>query len=108
MVLKYLPEFISVIDRLIGRGPEVAADIRRTWGRPRALRHQDRDHLLPRVRVPRCTQAAVPTVPSDRPRHIVAPGVDGHAEPPAVAVEVARNQPKRLLRSCQLIGRHDL
>src|SRR2546422_4917075 len=31
----------SVVDRLVGRGPEVETDIRRTGGRPGALGHQD-------------------------------------------------------------------
>src|SRR5439155_9398722 len=37
----------SVVDRLVGRGPEVETDIRRTGGRPGALGHQDPEPCPP-------------------------------------------------------------
>src|SRR2546428_4029661 len=39
----------SVVDRLVRRSPEIKADIRRTWGSPGALCHQNGDHVLPGV-----------------------------------------------------------
>src|SRR3954452_21350362 len=36
----------SVVDRLVGQGPEIETDIGRTGGSPGALGHQDGDHLL--------------------------------------------------------------
>src|SRR5712691_5024898 len=53
----------SVVDHLVGRGPEVEIDTRRNGGIPEALGHQDRDHLLRGVRIPRRAVAAVPAVP---------------------------------------------
>src|SRR5438270_8472006 len=72
----------SVVDRLIGRGPEIEKDARRTGGIPDALGHQNPDQLLLGVHVPRRAVAAVPAVPSRGRRQIVAPGHDGDAESP--------------------------
>src|SRR2546422_3256499 len=66
----------SVVDRLVGRGPEVETDIRRTGGRPGALGHQDPDHALLGVRTPRGAQAAIPAERSEGPGHVLAPGED--------------------------------
>jgi hypothetical protein len=64
----------SVVDRLVGRGPEIEIDVRSPGGIPDALGHQDPDQVLLRVRIPGRTIAAVPAEPSgDRP-HIVTPG----------------------------------
>src|SRR5207247_517759 len=53
--------------------------------------------------------AAVPAELADGRRHVVPAGDDGHAEPPAVAVEVAGDQARRrLLLGRQLVGRHEL
>src|SRR5437762_2719796 len=62
----------SVVDRRVGRGPEVETDIRGIGGGPGPLGHQDRDHVLPRIRVPRGAQAAVPAERSDAPRNVIA------------------------------------
>ena len=44
-----LPRGISVVDRLVGQGPEIEADVRWAGRRPGALGHQDGDHILPGV-----------------------------------------------------------
>src|SRR5262249_36321466 len=89
----------SVVDGLIGRGPEVEADVRRAGGRPGRLGQEDGNQVLVRVRSSRRAQAAVPTERSDGPGHVVAPGDYRNAESPAVAVEVAAYQSRhRLLR----------
>src|SRR2546425_511977 len=96
----------SVVDRLVGRGPEVETDIRRTGGRPGALGHQDPDHALLGVRTPRGAQAAIPAERSEGPGHVLAPGDHGQAEPPTVTVEVAGDQTgRRFLLGRQLVGR---
>ena len=81
----------SVVDRLVGRGPEVETDIRRTGGGPGALGHQDGDHVLPGIGIPGSAHSAIPAEPSGNRCHVVAPGDHGHAKPPAVAVKVARD-----------------
>ena len=72
---------VSVVDRLVGRGPEIETDRRSDTGRsPGALGHQDSDHLLLGVRIPGGAQAAVPAEPPGNRGHTVAPGDRGHAE----------------------------
>src|SRR5690242_7231792 len=58
------PSVGSIVDRLVGGGPEVAAHIRRTGGPPGALGHQDRHHILVRVRIPGGAHPAVPAEPA--------------------------------------------
>src|SRR6516162_2899431 len=55
---------LLVVDRLVDQSPEIATHSRRDGGGPGALGHQDPDHVLPRVRIPRGPQAAVPAVSS--------------------------------------------
>src|SRR5271154_3097364 len=50
----------SVVDGLIGRGPEVAIDGRAARRIPEALRHQDRNHVLLGIRMGRGAIATVP------------------------------------------------
>ena len=50
------------------------------------------------VCIPGCAHAAVPAVAPRDGRDIIAPGDDGHAESPAVALPEAGNQAVRLLR----------
>src|SRR5208282_2077687 len=76
----------SVIDRLVGRGPEIETDIWRPGRGPGALRHQNPDQVLARVRSPGGPQAAVPAELADRSRHLLAPHDHGEAEAPAVAL----------------------
>src|SRR3989442_15586600 len=90
---RYLPdrnvamENNSVVDRLVGRGPEIEADVRWTGGSPGALGHEDVDHVLPGLGIPGGPHAAVPAVPAGHRREGVAPCDQGHAETPAVAVK---------------------
>src|SRR3989442_880483 len=112
---RYLPdrnvamENNSVVDRLVGRGPEIEADVRWTGGSPGALGHEDGDHVLPGVGIPGGAHAAVPAVPAGYRRDVVAPGDHGDAESPAVAVKEARDQAGyRFLLGRQLVGRHGL
>ena len=47
--------FAGSADRRVGQGPEIASGHRGPWANPYALRHQDPDHVLLRVRCrPRC------------------------------------------------------
>src|SRR5882762_11094141 len=98
-----------VVDRLVDRGPEVETDVRGTWGSPGALGHQDTNHVLLGIRIPGRAQAAVPAEFSDGPGHVGSPGNNRYAEPPAVAVKVARDQTgPRFLLWRQLVGCHGL
>jgi hypothetical protein len=54
----------SVVDRLIGRGPEIGVESDLVDAVPEALREQDADKLLRRVDIPGCPPAAVPSVPA--------------------------------------------
>ena len=45
----YVFESTLVVDRLVGQGPEIEADVRWTGGSPGALGHENGDHLLPGV-----------------------------------------------------------
>src|SRR5215472_17510411 len=65
---------LSVVGGLVGQGPEIAAHVRRIWGRPGALGHQDADQVLLRVRIPGGAETAIPAEPSNGPRQILAPG----------------------------------
>ena len=58
------PHRVSVVDRLVGRGPEVEIDVRRAGGSPARWVIRMRDHLLLRVRTTR-------TCPSRRPSRSV-------------------------------------
>src|SRR5258706_9659222 len=73
---------VSVIDRLIGRRPEIGRDRRRRGGFPGALGHQDPHHLLLGVRPPGRAEAAVPAVLAGHGRDAVAAGGPGHAATP--------------------------
>jgi hypothetical protein len=53
----------SVVDRLIGRGPEIEKDTGRTGGVHEALGHQDPDHVFLGVRIPGRAYAAIPAEP---------------------------------------------
>ena len=57
----------AVGGRLVGEGPEIAANIGRNGGSPGALGQQDADHAFARVRAPTPAQPAGPAEPSDRP-----------------------------------------
>src|SRR2546422_1331025 len=95
---------ISVVDRLIGRGPEVQVDGRqqREHG---ALGHQDRHHVLGGVGRPRGAIAAIPAEPPRHRRQVVAPGHHRHPEPPAAALPLAGEEARRrLLVRGQVIG----
>jgi len=66
---------LSVVDRLVGRGPEIATDIRRTGGCPGGLGHQDGDHVLSgsRQRADRIdVHLAAPADQGDQARHFAA------------------------------------
>src|SRR5437899_9769016 len=67
-----LNELLLIVDRLVGRGPEIAIDGGRHRRIPDALGHEDSGHVLPGVSVPGRAVAAVPAEGTDRPRHIVA------------------------------------
>src|SRR6516164_8051323 len=99
----------SVVDCLVGRGPEIAGDAR--WHRrsPGSLGQEDRGHVFAGIRAPRGAQAAVPAVATDRRRDVLAPGDDGRAEPPPNVVEIAGKQARYgFLRRGQVIRRHRL
>src|SRR5215213_6790920 len=103
------PSGALVVDRLIGRGPEIEKDTRRTGGIPDALAHQDTDQLLLGIHVPGRAVATVPAITSGGRRQIVAPGHDGDAESPAVAVpEAGEETGHRLLLGSDVVYRHDL
>src|SRR6266851_5963140 len=77
-------EGVSVVDRLVGQGPEI--DVRWAGGCPGALGHQDDDHVLSGVGIPGGAQATVPAVPARYRRDVITPGDHGDAEAPAMAV----------------------
>ena len=85
----------SIVDRLSGERPEVAVDRRRGGRFPGARRHEDRDHLLRRIGAPGGAHAAIPAVAAGPAGQVVASRVDGHAEPPAVSLEEARDRARR-------------
>src|SRR5712691_5346458 len=104
-----LNELFSVVDRLVGRGPEIAIDRGSDRRIPDALGHEDAGHVLPGVGVPGRAVAAVPAVGSDRARPVVAPGDDGHAEAPAAVVpEAGEEIGSCLLLRGEVVGRHQL
>src|SRR2546425_9531921 len=78
-----LNELLLIVDRLVGRGPEIAIDRRSDRRFPDALGHEDAGHVLPGVGIPGRAVAAVPAVGPDGSRRVVAPGDDRHAEAPA-------------------------
>src|SRR5215212_791024 len=95
------PSGALVVDRLIGRGPEIEKDTRRTGGIPDALAHQDTDQLLLGIHVPGRAVATVPAITSRGRRQIVAPGHDGRAESPPWAGPGAGGE----TRTRRLLGR---
>src|SRR6267378_617007 len=102
-------ELFLVVDRLVGSGPEIAIYGGGHRRLPDALGHEDAGHVLPGVGVPGRAVAAVPAVGPDRPRQIVAPGDDGHAEAPAAVVpEAGKEIRNRLLLRGDVVGRHQL
>ena len=90
----------SIVDRLIGRGPEVDEDARSLRRFHEALRHEDPDHVFPGIRIAGGAQAAIPAEPAHRPQ-LVTPGGDRNAEPPSPVVAEEDVRP-RLLRGGQL------
>src|SRR5579872_4354119 len=109
--LKICDDFclISVVDGLIGRSPEIEADVRWPGRIPGALSHEDGDHVLCGVRTPGGSHAAVPAEATGNRRDIVAPSDYRHAESPAEAVKGARDQTRhRFLLWRQLVGCHGL
>src|SRR5690242_8570378 len=73
----------SVLDRLVGEGPEVSHDARKYGGFQHALGEEDAGEIL--LRIPRAcsAEATDPAQPSRRRGKINALGVDTHAESPA-------------------------
>src|SRR6266446_216889 len=63
-----LNELLLIVDRLVGRGPEIAIDRRSDRRFPDALGHEDAGHVLPGVGVPGRAVAAVPAVGPDGAR----------------------------------------
>src|SRR6266704_1217820 len=96
----------SIVDRLIGGGPEVDEYSRSLRRFHEPLRHEDPDQVFFGIRIAGGAQAAIPAEPAHRPK-LVATGSDRNAEPPSpvVAEEDIRS---RLLRRCQLVCRHEL
>src|SRR5712691_3002158 len=104
-----LNELFSVVDRLVGRGPEIAIDRGSDRRIPDALGHEDAGDVLPGIGVPGRAVAAVPAVGSDRARQVVAPGDDGHSEAPAAVVpEAGEEVRRRFLFRGDVVGRHQL
>src|SRR6185369_14170632 len=56
----------SVIEGLVGPGPEIAGYARRNWRLHQELGHQDADHVLARIEMGRRAVAAVPAEPAGR------------------------------------------
>jgi hypothetical protein len=73
---------VLVVDRLIGRGPEVEADIRWTGGSPGPLGHENDDHILSGIGIPGGAQTAIPAQTAGHRRDVVASGDHRDAEPP--------------------------
>src|SRR2546426_265618 len=63
-----LNELLLIVDRLVGRGPEIAIDRRSDRRFPDALGHEDAGHVLPGVGVRGRAVAAVPAVGPDGAR----------------------------------------
>src|ERR1700687_3844520 len=96
----------SIVDRLIGRGPEVAEYARSLRRFQEALRHEDPDHVFPGIRIAGGAQAAIPAEPAHRPQ-LVTPGGDRNAEPPSPVV-AEEDVGSGFLLGWELVCRHEL
>src|ERR1700722_2424996 len=94
----------SVVDRLVGSGPEVE-EKRQLARRGPALGHEDHRHVLGRVVVPGGAVPAPPSVAPGRGPEVRAPGEDRHPETPA-HVRIERPPGDRLLGRRQLVAGH--
>src|SRR5216684_1131696 len=101
----------SVLDRLVGEGPEVRHDVRRYRGFHHALGEEDAGEVLAWIRTACGADAADPAEPPRYRGKIDALGVDAHAESPArlkPAMAVAEEHLHAfLLRVGQMIHRHE-
>ncbi len=99
----------SVVDRLVRRGPEIPMHARGNRGIPETVRHQDPDHLLLRVGIPRRAIATVPAVSARDRLEVFAPDEDGDAEAPSAVVSEAGEEIRSgLLLERDVVGRHEL
>src|SRR5258708_34010937 len=88
----------SIVDRLIGRGPEIRHHARRLRRIHHPLGQENAGELLVRVGIPGGTVAAIPAEPARRGVEIVALGEDRHSKTPAPAIVKKQLEAQRLLR----------
>src|SRR5215470_17084194 len=95
----------SIVDRLIGKRPEVGHDGRHLRRFHHPLGEQDAGQIFLRVRVPGGAKTAFPAVAAGHIAQLVAPGEDGDTKTPAAVVAKEQLLPALLLGR-EMVRRH--